>query len=364
MKHGTDDARSMRAAVVPVHRAGELLRRLQSEGLVDRSVRITKRDGEVVVPLRRDSDFPFDGFGAHLADVADLPECLVQRSPREVMAERFRDAGLPVELVPSRWERIGDILILRLPAEARPRDKALARIAGAALGARTVVEDRSGIHGPLRHPDVRVLWGEGTETVHTEGGIRYALDVARVMFSSGNLAERMGIPARIRHGQVVVDLFAGIGYFTIPIALRSRALSVFACEVNPIAHGYLLWNMRLNRVANVVPLLGDCRTQAPVGVADWVLMGHFSATGYLDVAFRALKDEGTIVVHFLSPQEQFPQDAVDATRRAAGEAGFDVRAIRDRRVKSYAPGVLHGVLEAEVVRKPKGISTPNPSRPR
>jgi len=181
------------------------------------------------------------------------------------------------------------------------------------------------------------------------------------MFSSGNLAERVGIAARIRPGQVVVDLFAGIGYFSIPIGVRSRPARVYACEVNPVAYGYLLENVRLNRAANVVPLLGDCRDTAPSGVADWVLMGHFSATEYLDVAFRAMKDAGTLVYHCLAPAKRFPQEAIKRIREAGAQAGCEIGGTRSRRMKSYAPGILHGVVEASVKRKPKGISRENPS---
>src|SRR2546427_5740056 len=83
------------------------------------------------------------------------------------------------------------------------------------------------------------------------------------MFSSGNLAERMGIADRVRPGAVVVDLFAGIGYFSLPIAVRSRAKRVYACELNPVSFRYLVENTRLNRTTNLIPLLGDCRDVEP-----------------------------------------------------------------------------------------------------
>src|SRR5207245_8854735 len=162
------------------------------------------------------------------------------------------------EFVPRRWERIGDILVIRVSPAARPHAKVIAAAFGEVLRVRTVVEDRSGIHGPMRTPDVRVLWGDGTETVHVEGGVRYALDVGRIMFSSGNLAERVALPARVRPGDVVVDLSAGIGYFARPIALRSRVRVVYARELKPFAFRYLTTTIRLNRATNVIPRLSDC----------------------------------------------------------------------------------------------------------
>ena len=351
----------MRVAVVRTIQADALLRRLWSLGLVDRAVRITKRGHEVLIPLRGEPGFSLEPFGARVEAIVELVVRSPAKNPHDVLRGRFRDAKLRDDLIPTRWEWIGEIVVLRLPSDAQPHASDIARLIGEVLGAKAVVEDVSGVHGPLRTPEIRILWGSGTETIHTEGGIRYALDVARIMFSSGNLAERVGIAARIRPGQVVVDLFAGIGYFSIPIAVRSRPARVYACEVSPVAYGYLLENVRLNRATNVVPLLGDCRDTAPSGVADWVLMGHFSATDYLDVAFRAMKDVGTVVYHCVAPAERFPKEAIERIREAGAHLDFEIGGIHSRRVKSYAPGILHGVVEASVARRPKGISRENPS---
>lgn len=351
----------MRVAVVRTIQADALLRRLWSLGLVDRAVRITKRGHEVLIPLRGEPGFSLEPFGARVEAIEELVARSPAKNPHDILRGRFRDANLGEDIIPGRWERIGDIVVLRLPSDAQPHASEIGRLIGEVLGAKAVVEDVSGIHGPHRTPKIRILWGSGTETVHTEGGIHFALDVARIMFSSGNLAERVGIAARIRPGQVVVDLFAGIGYFSVPIGVRSRPARVYACEVNPVAYGYLLENVRLNRAVNVVPLLGDCRDTAPSGVADWVLMGHFSATEYLDVAFRAMKDAGTLVYHCLAPTKRFPQEAIERIREAGAHLDFEIGGIHSRRVKSYAPGILHGVVEASVTRKPKGISRENPS---
>src|SRR5207302_2113026 len=116
-------------------------------------------------------------------------------------------AGIPLAIAPRRWKRLGDVVILRIPPEAQAHAHAMAGIYGDVLGARTVVQDASGIHGPLRLPHFEVLWGDGTETVYLEGGVRYALDAARLMLSPGNIEERVEITNRVRSGAVVADLF-------------------------------------------------------------------------------------------------------------------------------------------------------------
>jgi len=340
-----------RAVVVPKENAESLLRNLLMAHLVDRTMKTVKRGDTILIPVTAEPHFDLAPFRARLEPHLDLPNRCTPRDPRLEIRDRLMAADIPLEHAPRRWERIGDVLVIRLPSEGQSSARAIAEIFGRVLGARTVVQDRSGIHGPLRLPDVRVLWGDGTETVHTEGGIRYAMDVARVMFSSGNLAERVGIAERVRPGAVVVDLFAGIGYFSLPIAVRGRADTVYGCELNPISFRYLVQNTRLNRATNLVPLLGDCRVVAPRGIADWVIMGHFDARDYLDVAFDALRRNGTIVYHELCPKEQYP-DAM--TRRLAATARahwMHIQAIQTRIVKSYAPGIVHSAAQVEVIRQ-------------
>ncbi len=341
----------MRAIEVPKENAESLLRKLLSERLVDRTMKTEKRGDAVLIPVHSAPAFDLGPFRARVEEHQSLPVRVAPRDLRQEIRERLRAAGIPIERAPRRWERIGEILVLRVGPGERREARAIAEIFGTVLGARTVVQDVSGIHGPLRVPDVRVLWGNGTETMHVEGGIRYALDVARVMFSSGNLAERMGIADRVRPGAVVVDLFAGIGYFSLPIAVRSRAKTVYACELNPVSFRYLVKNTRLNRTTNLLPLLGDCRDVAPRQVADWVIMGHFDAREYLDVAFQTLRGKGTIAYNELCPKEQYP-DALTRRLAAAARAHWmDVGAIHTRIVKSYAPGVVHARAEVEVTRQ-------------
>jgi len=310
-----------------------------------------KQSDAVLIPVRSAPSFDLGPFRARMEDHQSLPIRVTHRDPRQEIGERLRAAGIPVERAPRRWERIGDVIILRFPPGELREARRIAEIFGTVLRARTVLQDVSGIHGPLRIPDVRVLWGNGTETIHLEGGVRYALDVGRVMFSSGNLAERIGIADRVRPGSVVVDLFAGIGYFSLPIAVRSRAKTVYACELNPVSFSYLVENTRLNRTTNLVPLLGDCRDVAPPRVADWVIMGHFDAREYLDVAFRTLRGSGTIVYHELCPKEQYPDALARRLAAAARAHWMNVRAIRTRIVKSYAPGIVHSRAEVEVTRQ-------------
>lgn len=343
----------MRVAVVPASRAEEVRQELSRRGLVDRTVRMTKRKDDVLIPLRGSLPEGLDLRGIRMEESGRLEPRTAPRDPQQEFRARLGRLRVPLDVAPTKWERFGDVVVIRLRKEARDFAGRIASALAETLDAQAVVEDRSGIHGVLRTPEVDILWGRGLEVEHLEGGVRYRFDVAKVMFSSGNLPERTSIASKVRDGSVVVDLFAGIGYFTLPIAVHARPARVFACELNPVAYHYLVENLRINRADRVVPLFGDCRHTAPRGIADVVLMGHFSAADYLDVAFECLRGQGLLVYHELVPKEQFPQTPAARVTEAAKARWYDLESLRSRILKSYAPGIVHAVLEARVRRRPR-----------
>jgi tRNA wybutosine-synthesizing protein 2 len=217
-------------------------------------------------------------------------------------------------------------------------------------GVRTVALREGTISGRERRPNLRVVAGDpSTETLHRENGCAFKLDVAKVMFSSGNLYERGRLPKLIGEGEVVVDLFAGVGQFSIPIARHAGPGKVYAAELNPVAYGYLCENIRINRVGQVVkPLLGDCMEVAPRGVADRVIMGLLHVTEqYLPLALEVLKDRGGVIhYHESVPSKLRFERPVKRILEAA--AGREVEILNKRIVKRYAPGVDHVVVDARI----------------
>lgn len=269
------------------------------------------------------------------------------RTPAEEVADRV-SSGL-TRFVPRKYERIGDILILRFPpVDAAGREEIAAAYADV-LGAKTVVADR-GIGGPWREPDVETVFGGETETIHVEDGVRFKLDVADVMFSSGNVPERIRMGRLVCRGETIVDLFAGIGYFALPMAVHGQPERIVACEVNPTAFRYLEENVRLNRAWRVEPRLGDCRTVAPPKAADRIVMGHFDAPRYLDVAMKAANAECILHYHEAVPIAELPDGPWARIESAANRSGFRAERLAVRRIKSVAPRVRHVVFDVRLTR--------------
>ena len=257
-----------------------------------------------------------------------------------------------LQLLPGKWEKIGTVLVLKLPEALLPYKEAVGEVYGEQLGCMTTLRDLGGIAGEYRRPEVEFLWGSHeTETMHRENGVSFLLDPQKVMFSSGNMAERKRMGQISNHRETVVDLFAGIGYFTIPMAVHSKPQRIYACEVNPAALEYLRKNIVVNNVTDIVkPLSGDNRLVAPKGCADRVLVGYLQESDrFLPVAFESLRDQqGILHYHALLSATTSPERALLRVQRVAESYGRRATLLMMKTIKSYAPGIDHVVFDLRI----------------
>ena len=336
------------AAVVANPRTESVINALRAEGVYDDDRSVQSWDEEsVAVPV-----------------TAPPQSVTVREIVRQVgeprlrtLEDHLRERGWTDEelaAAPASWAVVGSVVLVELGESPRPAEVGEALLA--LHGEADTVLARAGISGDHREPDVTVVAGEGdTETVHTEHGTRYGLDLAEVMFSPGNQAERVLMGETVSQGERVLDMFAGIGYFTLPMA-RAGA-QVTAVEHNPTAFRYLVENAMRNGVDDRVhPYRADCRDVVPgfaeEGRADRVVLGYYEATdpdeGYLDSALDAVASGGVLHVHEATPEALVFERPVDRLEAAAADAGRTVEVLDTRRVKGYSEGVAHVVVDARI----------------
>jgi tRNA wybutosine-synthesizing protein 2 len=192
-----------------------------------------------------------------------------------------------------------------------------------------------------RTPKTHVLRGETGEVQHHENGYTYFLDPGKVMFAQGNRVEKMRI-AQIVHNsdtpERIADMFAGIGYFSIPMA--GSGASVHAMEINPVAFGYLNRNIRKNGLEDrISSSLGDCRDLL-TGTYDRIIMGHFDAVSLLSYALNHAREGSVIHLHSIGTVEYLIKKYVKS-------AGFSAT-IHVHKVKKYRPHVWHMVQDVTI----------------
>jgi tRNA wybutosine-synthesizing protein 2 len=254
--------------------------------------------------------------------------------------------------LPDKWEKIGAVVTIKLPDELKQHQEIIGKVYREVLRCTTVLNDRGGILGVYREPVVEVISGDSmTETIHTENGVRFKMDPQKIMFSSGNMAERKRMATISNSRETVVDLFAGIGYFTLPIAVYSNPKKIFACEINPIAYRYLCANAVLNHVTNIIePLWGDNRKTAPKDCADRVILGYLQKSQlFLTVALECLRNQdGILHYHEVVPFESIPELPLKRIETAAKNYHRSVELLKVNKIKSYAPCIHHVVLDVRI----------------
>ena len=282
------------------------------------------------------------------------------RGPRRPPVERIRDelrdaagAQLAAEL-PTGYQRLGHVLIVRWPELLRPHFPTLVESFRRALGVRVILRQVGPIEGELRTPAVERLLDGPTETEVREGGVWWQFDAARIMFSAGNHAERVRAGRLVQPGETVVDLFAGIGYFALPAAKIGRAARVVAVDRNPLSVRYLEENARRNGVAERVEVRwGDNRIVAiPPGTADRIFLGYLpSAVPWLDRAVPLLRPSGGWMhVHLIADARDALEDGARAvTAGVEDSGGRPTEPARARVVKAFGPGRTHVVVDVRVV---------------
>ncbi len=279
----------------------------------------------------------------------------MRSTPFERITNRL-STDLPAELLqklPDKWEKIGSVVTIRLPMELQKYQQMIGQVYAEVLGCRSTLNDQGGISGVYREPQVEVIFGSSeTETIHIENGIRYKLDPRKIMFSSGNLKERQRMATISKNTEIVVDMFAGIGYFTLPLAVYSQPQRIFACEINPVAYRYLCENVVLNNVNGIVePLLGDNRRVAPKDCADRVILGYlYNPEVFVSVALSCLRNQtGMLHYHARVPFEVIPKQPLAQLEDAVMRCHRSVELVHTEVVKSYAPGINHVVLDVRIV---------------
>jgi tRNA wybutosine-synthesizing protein 2 len=277
------------------------------------------------------------------------------RPPAERVRERLRaiagDAA--AQAMPRGYQRLGRVLLVRLPPELARFGPAIGEAWHAELGVETVLDHRGGIGGELREPQIVRLRGASAETEVVEHGSRWRLDASRLMFAAGNRTERRRFAGLVRPGEEVADLFAGIGYFTVPAARARPDARFVAVEKNPVAFGYLEENLRLNGVGSrVTAVLGDNRL-VPLERRrfDRVLLGYLpSSLPWLPRAVELLRpDGGALHVHLVADaREAGPSARTEVERELARLGATTIAPSRVREVKPYGPGRTHVVVDVTV----------------
>jgi tRNA wybutosine-synthesizing protein 2 len=271
--------------------------------------------------------------------------------------QKCRDT-IPEELLqylPKKWFILGHVLLFQLHPKLDPWKEIIGKFLLEVdhRPVRTAAMQTGKILGDFRMPQYEVVYPENdphTETIHKEAGCIFKLDPLKIMFSPGNTEERQRLPSFVQENDVVVDFFACVGQWSIPIGKHSKPKKVYSIELNELAFSYLCENIQLNKLEDqIIPLLGDCNEIAPEKCADHVILGYlFNTDKYLQKGINALRSKkgGWIHYHETLPHHEFPYLSIKKIKTASEALGFEIKEKKVRLIKDYAPGIVHGRVSA------------------
>jgi len=273
-----------------------------------------------------------------------------------------------ISCLPKKWELFNDLAILPsgtleskqwhdICSENEVLAKQIWHIIADSLKVSRIARQSEIANDKLRSSQVKMILGDSGEVEFVDNGVKFWLDVTKVMFSSGNVTERHRIGDMDMTGEVVVDAFSGIGYYTLPMLVRSKAKHVYACELNPNSIFALTKGADLNAVSDRLTIIeGDNQItlKSLSGIADRVHLGILpSSENTWHLAIDCLKQNGGIIHIHMNVREKeissFVDNCLEQLKQYAVHHGFNgVELIHLEKVKWYAPHIRHIVIDVSI----------------
>jgi tRNA (guanine37-N1)-methyltransferase len=342
--------------------SGEKAIRLGNQlNIFDHQLKVQQVSNYLCIPLIREpSPAVLEKLEENLKDFKIITHSFPERGKRSLKLLDLLSEEMPPHLlgsVPRAIDLIGDIAVIEVPPELAEHKKVIGEaILKAHKQTCTVLAKRGAVEGIYRTRDFEVIAGvEKTATIHREYGCAYHVDVAKAYFSPRLSSEHNRVASQVKDGEIVVDLFAGVGPFSIQIAKKHKDVKIYAVDVNPDAVALLKKNVALNRVVEqVVPILGDARhivREWLLGVANRVIMNlPEMAIHYVNVASDAIGAQGGILHYyeFTKHVELLETSCVRLTE-AVNRSNRQVKKILlAKTVREVAPYTWQVVVDAEI----------------
>jgi len=264
-----------------------------------------------------------------------------------------------LDLVYKSYDVIGTIAVIRIPEQSVRHSEVIAEALLQQKNIKSVWRQSSPIYGDYRLRKLQWVAGERKSvTVHREHGCLFKVDVEKCYFSPRLAFERIRIAELVEDNDVVVNMFAGVGCYSIVIAKYSKASKIFSIDVNPDAVRFMRENILLNKnVGRVFPMEGNANKIAKEtlrGKADRVLMPlPQKAYDYLDYALLAVKPQGGWIHYYDFQHSKVEENPVEKSEVKVAEKltkqKVDFKLPFSRVVRQTGPNWYQIVVDIQVL---------------
>ena len=270
--------------------------------------------------------------------------------------------------IPKKWEKLGDLILL-------PQTAFCSKIWISIISeknqlslwnciAEALKVERIGIQKHInddieRSSQAQLLLGKSSWVELLDYGVKLGFDACKVMYSSGNVTERHRIGNMDMKGETIIDCYAGIGYYTLPMLVRGGAKLVHACELNHHSITALEWGAKANNVSGrlIIHRGNNAISLTELeGIADRCHLGLLpSSQSAWKLGIACLKEKGGILHIHMNVEEEKIEQWIDSTIHSLQQyaielkRNYNVEVLHLEKVKWFAPRVRHVVLDVEFI---------------
>ena len=338
---------------------GERVRKkiLELEGL-DTEYQIKKTNGHLIFPLK--NNFEINSF-LDKFEIVEFNPNKVRKSPRNYREVLKSDSDLKIpknlwDKLPSSYDLIGDIAVIDCQEDLKKYEKTIGEaLIRAHSNINTVLSQRGPVSGEYRVRDLVVVAGEGrTDTIHKEHGIELKMDLDEVYFTPRLSTERWRVTQESRGAERVIDMFAGVGPFSIMIAkhnsIEYNLERIESIEINSKAYSYLKENIKRNNVDDYIkPHLGDAQNIIKnLESADRIIMNlPWESLGFLNKALSKINQGG--IIHFYTFTNDVNRTKQEIVKKISNH-GLDkkIKFTNIKKLRSYSTEINNYVLDIKV----------------
>ncbi|MBI5047140.1 class I SAM-dependent methyltransferase family protein [Candidatus Micrarchaeota archaeon] len=275
---------------------------------------------------------------------------------KQLLAKKIPESKM--QFLGSGFDIIGDIAIVDIDENLKKYEKDIAKaIMQLHKPVKVVVKKLGAVEDRYRTRKLKIILGaRRKETIYRESGVQMKVHLEKCYFSSRLATERTRISQLTQENENVLVMFAGVGPFCLVIAKEHKTAKVFGIELNPVAVRYAKENIELNKLKNIVFEKGDVRkviskNKKYQNFADRIVMPlPHTAHEFLDSAFMAVKNGGTVHFYTLVNSENPFGEAIAKAQKAAEESDVTINVIEKRIVRPYSAKIVQVVLDIKVTK--------------
>ncbi|MHB1492204.1 MAG: class I SAM-dependent methyltransferase [Thermoplasmataceae archaeon] len=319
--------------VVPRDKFVEIYDYLMSNKIINPNLRIISENQKRIIPTTKQINI--EPYESGIFDFRTDSEGSIDNILQDAVRKFTGDSENKI-----RWHRMGKSIVIRPTGNS-----SLDAYAGDEIAKRekaiSVYVSKGTVRGEKRFPEFELIAGKDGDIEYRENGIKYILNPTKIMISKGNINERNYLSRLKINPDRILDMFAGIGYFSLPAAKLYSECHVTCLDINEESLQYLRRAAILNGIEKNIEICNvDCRVFEDERKYSLVIMGNFKSYAYLVHALKHIEPGSRIIMHMLLPSERVAGAEYNIIERIK-KLGYNSIVEDVHKVKSYSPHVWH-----------------------